>query len=112
MSPANGTVSFLATADDWFRFTVDGKTIMDTISADVDESTSMLTGEVEMVQVSQRREGVLASRCLNHRHGGALFFVCFFFELKFIEADAGLTDMSDEKEGNGFVKLVHFQASK
>ena len=55
MAPMNGTVSFRATGDDLIRFTVEGVPIMDTIGTSENESTSILTGEVEMVQVRPRK---------------------------------------------------------
>lgn len=51
MAPANGMVSFHATVDDFIRFTVGGNIIMDTVTADGNQSTSLLTGELEMIQV-------------------------------------------------------------
>ncbi|CAN0173091.1 unnamed protein product, partial [Ectocarpus sp. 12 AP-2014] len=50
MGPTDGTVSFQATADDLFRFTVDGAVVMDTVSAEGDVSTSILTAEVDMTK--------------------------------------------------------------
>lgn len=54
MAPANGTVSFRAKADDLFRFTVDGIVVVDTVSGGGDVSTSLLTWEVEMVEVRNK----------------------------------------------------------
>ncbi|CAM9800578.1 unnamed protein product [Ectocarpus sp. 6 AP-2014] len=50
MGPTDGTVSFQATADDLFRFTVDGVVVMDTVTAEGDASTSILTAEVDMTK--------------------------------------------------------------
>lgn len=52
MGPATGTVSFQATADDFFRFTVDASTIMDTVSSEGGPSSSILTGETDMKKVN------------------------------------------------------------
>lgn len=52
VGPATGTVVFQATADDLFRLTVDGSTIMDTVSSEGGSSSSILTGETEMRKVS------------------------------------------------------------
>lgn len=52
MGPANGTVSFLATADDFFRFTVGDKVLLDTIAAEGRTTATMLIGEVNMIQAS------------------------------------------------------------
>lgn len=51
VGPATGTVSFQATADDLFRFTVDGSTIMDTVSSEGGLSSSILTGDIDMKKV-------------------------------------------------------------
>lgn len=51
MAPVTGTVSFRGTADDLLRFTVDGVTIIDTVSSEGGASTSVLTGNVEMEEV-------------------------------------------------------------
>lgn len=48
MGPVDGLVSFRATADDLFRLTIDGNVVMDTVSAEGNASTSILTAEIEM----------------------------------------------------------------
>ncbi len=48
MGPVDGLVSFRATADDLFRLTIDGNVVMNTVSAEGNASTSILTAEVEM----------------------------------------------------------------
>lgn len=52
LGPATGMVSFQATADDFLRFTVDGLTIMDTVSSEGGLSSSILTGEADMIKVN------------------------------------------------------------
>ncbi|CAN0497767.1 unnamed protein product, partial [Ectocarpus sp. 8 AP-2014] len=50
MGPTDGKVSFQATADDLFRFTLDGVVVMDTVSAEGGASTSLLKAEVDMTK--------------------------------------------------------------
>lgn len=50
VGPADGMVSFQATADDLFRFTLDGDVVMDTVSAEGNASTSVLVAEVNMTK--------------------------------------------------------------
>lgn len=50
VGPIDGKVSFQATADDLFRFEVNGDVVMDTVSAEGNASTSVLTAEVNMTK--------------------------------------------------------------
>lgn len=51
MGPATGAISFRGTADDLLRLTVDGVTVIDTVSSEGEASSSVLTGNVEMKEV-------------------------------------------------------------
>lgn len=76
MGPVTGTVSFQATGDDFFRLTVDGATIMDTVSLEDGPSSSILTGETDMKEVNVRCfEGGGSQRW--HRGFVSLGIFCF-----------------------------------
>lgn len=50
VGPTDGKVSFRATADDLFRFAVNGDVVMDTVSAEGNASTSVLMADVNMTK--------------------------------------------------------------